>query len=71
MKAWVLTVIKRIGDLVVKAIAMKSVAAVVVTYVALANKDPGATVIVAVMWSLVVGFRFAEKAVNLWNRKEP
>ena len=65
MKFFLGNMFSRIGDLVIKMISVKTVTAVVVTY--LAFKDPGeiSLIVTAVMWSLVIGLRYAEKVANL------
>lgn len=57
--------VERILDLLLKFVSMKTVAALVVTYVGL--KSPGATstVMVALMWITVVGARAYEKSAGL------
>ena len=66
---WVLNVLSRIGDLVIKLISAKVVAACVVTWYARANPSEANVLIVAIMWALVVGFRYAEKAIGLMKGK--
>lgn len=66
---WVLTVCSRIGDLVVKLISVKVLAAGMVTWYARSNPSEANTLIVAIVWTLVVGFRYAEKAIGLVKGK--
>lgn len=68
MKAWFKELFKRIGDLVIKLISAKTVAALVVTYIALKNPTESSTLLVTIMWALVVGFRFAEKLIELFKK---
>lgn len=70
MKKWILSVIQRIGDLVIKALAFKVLATSIVTavyivvVVPLAAEAPalalGGFTIVAFMWALTVSYRHAE-----------
>lgn len=71
MKKWIVSVFQRIGDLIVKTISFKVLAAVIVTAVFLfvvrrvAEVSPvfalGGLTIVAGMWALTVSYRYAEK----------
>jgi len=70
MKKWILSVIQRVGDLVIKALAYKVLAAAIVTGVYLVSVVPvaaaapalalGGFTIVAFMWALTVSYRHAE-----------
>lgn len=66
---WVLLVFARIGDLIVKIISVKVLAATMVTWYARSNPSEANTLIVAIVWTLVVGFRYAEKAMGLLKGK--
>lgn len=71
MKTWIVSVIRRIGDLVVKTISYKVLAAAIVTAVfvfaglRVSETSPvfalGGLTIVAGMWALTVSYRYAEK----------
>lgn len=68
MKEWIKLFFKRIGDLIIKLISAKTIAALVVTYIALKNPTDSSTLLVTIMWALVVGFRFAEKLIDLFRK---
>jgi len=68
MKEWIKLFFKRIGDLIIKLISAKTIAACVVTYIALKNPTDSSTLLVTIMWALVVGFRFAEKLIDLFRK---
>lgn len=68
MKGWIKLLFKRIGDLIIKLISAKTIAALVVTYIALKNPTDSSTLLVTIMWALVVGFRFAEKLIDLFRK---
>lgn len=80
MKAWFKALFARVGDLIIKTIAYKVLAAVIVTvvfvFVALrvAETSPvfalGGFVIVAGMWALTVSYRFAEKLQGFVKKPE-
>jgi len=65
MKEFFKTVLKRISDLIIKLISVKTIPAVLVSVIALQQPELGNTVIVGIMWSLVIGFRYAEKVAGL------
>lgn len=69
MKKWILTMFTRFGDLLVKLVSVKVLVACVITWYAL--RVPGETglLVVSISWMLVVGFRYAEKAMNLVKGK--
>jgi hypothetical protein len=68
VKGWIKLLFKRIGDLIIKLISAKTIAALVVTYIALKNPTDSSTLLVTIMWALVVGFRFAEKLIDLFRK---
>jgi hypothetical protein len=62
VKAFLKLVITRIGRIVTELLSVKTVIAVVVTYVYLSNNDKLGTVgflAVTFLWCLVIGFRYA------------
>jgi len=65
MKKFLVSVLQRLGDLIIKMISIKGVSALIVTYIGLQERDLGHTILVVVMWSLMVGFRYAEKVSKL------
>ena len=59
---WFKTVIQRIGRIITEVLSVKTVIALVVTYVYLQNSDRLGTVgflAVVFLWCLVIGFRYA------------
>jgi hypothetical protein len=69
MKEFFKALVARIGDLILKLISAKTVSAVVVTVLAWERGDATSIITVAVMWMLVVGVRYAEKAMYLLKGK--
>lgn len=68
MKTFVLAFFKRLGDLILKLIAVKTVAATVVTVVFLTDTKTFGLVgflAVLIVWLAVVGLRYAEKVAGL------
>lgn len=80
MKAWFKSVFVRIGDLIVKTISYKVLAAAIVTavfvFVALRVSETspvfalGGLTIVAGMWALTVSYRYAEKLGGFIKKPE-
>lgn len=80
MKAWLKTVFVRIGDLIVKTIAFKVLAAAIVTMVFLAlarmfgELSPifalGGLTLVTGMWALSISYRYAEKLQGFVKKPE-
>lgn len=78
MKKWIKAMVQRVGDLLIKLVAFKVVAASVVTAIFLAVVVPVAAVapvfavvgflVVAMMWALAVSYRYAEKLSGLVDK---
>jgi hypothetical protein len=65
MKAFLVALCKRFGELILKMVSAKTVSAGVVTVLAWQRGDATSIIVVAVMWLMVIGIRYAEKAVRL------
>lgn len=65
---WFVNVVQRSGRIITELLSVKTVIAVVVTYVYLQNTDKLGTIgfiAVVMLWCLVIGFRYAAKAKSL------
>lgn len=67
MKEWFKSLVKRIGDLILKLLSAKVVAAVAITYFAQRAPSEMGVIVVAAAWFGVVGARYAEK--RMYNIK--
>lgn len=65
MKAFLKTLVSRVGELILKLVSAKTVAAAVVTYVGLTSPGPTSVIMVTLMWVVVVGARSYEKAAGI------
>ena len=68
MKAWIKTFFSRIGDFIIKLIAVKTIMALVATYIAIRNPSDYTATLAVLAWAICVGIRFAEKVKGLIKR---
>ena len=69
MKKFLFIMITRVGDLLIKLVSVKVLVASVITWYALGMRTDISLLVVAVVWLGVVGFRYAEKVMNLVKGK--